>query len=157
MTEKLQEEVKGALWHGRFPCARWQDEDLSGDECFAWLWDRNSAPTHTITGLLELYEQLTRVRVCTKLKTGTSQGETMSRRCGYATETLAHFLAGCSALAESKYLDRHNAVLKLLFFLVCKDLVDSVPPWYSFVAPKPVYESLDAQAYWDVPPTIALT
>ena len=29
--------------------------------------------------------------------------------------------------------------------------MDSVPPWYSLVAPKPVYESPEAQAYWDVP------
>ena len=36
---------------------------------------------------------------------------------------------------------------------MCKDLklVDSVPPGYSPVTPEPVYESPDAQAYWDVP------
>ena len=37
---------------------------------------------------------------------------------------------------------------------MCKDLsrlVDSVPPGYSPVTPKPVYESPDAEAYWDVP------
>ena len=37
--------------------------------------------------------------------------------------------------------------VKVLFFEICKDLklVDSP------VTPKPVYESPDAQAYWDVP------
>ncbi|XP_068749517.1 uncharacterized protein [Montipora capricornis] len=29
-------------------------------------------------------------------------------------------------------------------------LVDIVPPWYSPIKPKPVYESADAQAFWDV-------
>ena len=29
MTEKLQEEIESEQWHGRFLCARWQDEDLS--------------------------------------------------------------------------------------------------------------------------------
>ena len=137
------------LWDG----GRWQDEDLSMDECFAWLREWPSAPTHTITGVLELYEQLTPTRVYTKIKTGTSQGEITCRLCGDTAETLAHVLAGCPALAQSKYLERHNAALKVLFFEVCKDLqlVDSVPPWYSLVAPKPVYESPEAQAYWDVP------
>ena len=29
--------------------------------------------------------------------------------------------------------------------------VDEVPPWYSPVKPRPVYESDDVQAYWEVP------
>ncbi|XP_068707674.1 uncharacterized protein [Montipora foliosa] len=138
VTEKLQEEIESEQWHGRFLCARWQDEDLSMDECFSWLREWPSAPTHTITGLLELYEQLTPTRVYTKIKTGTSQGEITCRLCGGAAETLAHVLAGCPALAQSKYLERHHAALKVLLFEMCKDLqlVDSVPPWYSLVARK---------------------
>ena len=31
------------------------------------------------------------------------------------------------------------------------ELIDTVPPWYSPIEPKPVYESEDAQAFWDVP------
>ena len=62
-------------------------------------------------------------------------------------------LAGCSALAQSKYLERHNAALKVLFFEMARDLrlIDSVPPWYSCAVPKPVYESSEALAFWDVP------
>ena len=30
-------------------------------------------------------------------------------------------------------------------------LIDSVPPWYSCAVPKPVYESSEALAFWDVP------
>ena len=30
-------------------------------------------------------------------------------------------------------------------------LCEGVPPWYSPVAPKPLYESPDAQAFWDIP------
>ena len=73
------------------------------------------------------------------------------RLCGKAQELVPHILAGCSAL--SKYLHRHNCVLKILFFEMLHDpeLVDTVPPWYSPIGPKPVYESADAQAFWDVP------
>ena len=65
---------------------------------------------------------------------------------------MAYILAGCSALAHSKYLQRHNAVLKIIFFemLNSLDLVDSVPPWYSPSEPKPVYQNDQAQAFWDV-------
>ena len=50
-------------------------------------------------------------------------------------------------------MDRHNAALKVLFFEMLRDLklADFVPPWYSRVEPKPMYESIDAQAFWDVP------
>ena len=39
--------------------------------------------------------------------------------------------------------EMNNAALKVLFFEKCKDLklIDSVPPWYSPVKPKAVYES----------------
>ena len=76
----------------------------------------------------------------------------MCRLCGKAAESVGHILAGYSALAQSKYLQRHNAVLKILFFemLYSLDLIDSVPPWYSPTEPKPVYENDCAQAFWDV-------
>ena len=72
--------------------------------------------------------------------------------CGKAAETVAHILAGCSALGQTKYLQRHNAVLKIIVFemLHSLDLVDSVPPWYSPSEPKPVYHNDQAQAFWDV-------
>ena len=62
-------------------------------------------------------------------------------------------LAGCSALVQSKYLERHNTALKVLFFEMTRDLrlIDSVPRWYSGAVPKPVYESSEALAFWDVP------
>ena len=81
-----------------------------------------------------------------------AQGEVTCRLCGKSPETLAHVLAGCSGLAQSKYLERHNAALKVLFFEMTRDLriIDSVPPWYSCAVPKPVFESSEALAFWDV-------
>ena len=75
------------------------------------------------------------------------------RLCNKAPESVAHVLAGCAALAQNKYITRHNAALKILFFEILQDLgiVDSAPPWYSPLKPKPVYESKNAQAFWDVP------
>ena len=53
---------------------------------------------------------------------------------------MAHVIAGCSALAQRKF--------ELLRDL---KLVDEVPPWYSKIQPKPLYESQDVQAFWDFP------
>ena len=121
-------------------------------KCFAWMKDWSSVPTHTGTGMIELYEQLLPIKVYTTQKPKTTHGDVSCRLCGKEAETLPHILSGCSTLAHSKYLDRHNAALKILFFEKCKDLklVESVPPWFSPVKPKPIYESDEAKAFWDV-------
>ena len=56
-------------------------------------------------------------------------------------------------LAQNKYLARHNAALKVLFREMLRELQisDTVPPWYSPAVPKPIYESPEVQAYWDIP------
>ena len=59
-------------------------------------------------------------------------------------------LSGCGALAQTKYLQRHNNAFKILFFEVLRslDLITKVEPWFS---PKPLYENEHATAFWDVP------
>ena len=48
---------------------------------------------------------------------------------------------------------RNDAALKILFFEILRDLglLEEVPPWHPPVEPKPIYESRDAQAFWDIP------
>ena len=62
-------------------------------------------------------------------------------------------VSGCSALVQTLYLTRHNTALKILFFEMLKgyQLADTIPPWYSPVQPKPVYQDDQVTAYWDVP------
>ena len=149
MIDKLQETVKAENWHGRLFTSRWKDEELSQDACFARMKDWSSAPTRTVAGMIELYEQLLPIKVYKTQKTKTTQGDVSCGLCGKEAETLPHILSGCSTLAQSKYLDRHNASLKILFFEKCKDLklVESVPPWYSPVKPKLIYESDEGKAF----------
>ena len=65
---------------------------------------------------------------------------------------MPHVLAACGTLAQTKYLARHNAALKILFFEMLKDLelISEVPPWHSKTQPKPLYENRSAQALWDL-------
>ena len=68
-------------------------------------------------------------------------------------QRVSHILVGCSALTQTRYLARHNAALKILYFEMLRDrgLVQTVPPWYSPAMPKPLYENDNAIALWDVP------
>ena len=79
---------------------------------------------------MEIYEQLTPSKVYTVHKTGTTQGDISCSMSGKSPETLAHVLSGCSALAQSKCLERDNADLKVFFFEMARELglIDSVPP-----------------------------
>ena len=93
---------------------------------------------------MELYEQLLPTRVYAAYKTGSShQINTICRMCGKLSKSLAHVLTECSSLALTKYMGKHNAGVKVLLFEMLRDfkLADSVPPWYSRVEPKRLYES----------------
>ena len=119
-----------------------------------WLKNWDTVPTHTIAGKLEVYEQLTLTKVYHAHKTHINlPNDTLCRLCCKTSESIPHVLAGCPALAQNKYLARHNAALKVLFWEMLRELQlsDTVPPWYSLVVPKPIYESPKAQAYWDIP------
>ena len=67
--------------------------------------------------MLELYEQLTPIKVYHARKTQTNHpNDTLCRLCGKTAESIPHVLGSCSAFAQNKYLARHNAALKVLFW-----------------------------------------
>ena len=113
---------------------------------------RKTAPKHTIAGISELHEQLLPTKLFNARKTESSEkSDVRWRMCGKAHESIAHVLSTCSAMAQTKYLSRHNRVLKILFFELLKDHQLAVPPWYSVTQPKPLYQNDQVAAYWDVP------
>ena len=123
------------------------------EECFAWLSSWKNAPTHTIAGVQELYQQLLPTKVYYNRKTKSQVTDEKCRLCGDSLENVQHILSGSSALAQTKYLLRHNNAFKILFFEVLRslDLMTKVEPWFSQVTPKPLYENEHATAFWDVP------
>ena len=67
--------------------------------------------------MLKLYEQLTPTKVYHARKTQTNHpNDTVCKLCRKMAETIPHELASVSALAQNKYLARHNAALKVLFW-----------------------------------------
>ena len=110
--------MRDEKWQGKLLSARYEDQELKVKSCFAWLnneWP--DFPMLTVAGMFELYEQLFPTKIYSKHKTRvTLEGNVTCRLCNRAPETMAHVLAGCSALAPNKYLERHNAALKVLFY-----------------------------------------
>ena len=152
--KQFLEIAKDKKWQGKLVCIRWEEESLSITSCFAWLKDWATCPTYTIARMYELYEQLLLTKLYTKEKTQTStDGEVLCRLCGKVAESVAHVLAGCSFLAQTKYLYRHNAALKILFFELLREhgLIEEIPPRYSPVMPKPAYQTNTSEVFWDIP------
>ena len=154
VTAKCQEKIQEERWQGKFLSAKWEDDELNQSGYWDWLRSWSEAPSHTIAGIVEMYEQLTPTKLYTARKAKTTQvNDITCRMCGKSPENLPHVLARCLALAQNEYLPRHNAALRVLFFEKLRDLelIDAVPPWYSPVDPKPVYEYQKAKAFWDIP------
>ena len=83
-----------------------------------------SLPTHTVVAMQELCQQMLPPQLYHQRKSGKGGGTSivvcrMSRK---SPESVPHVLAGCGSLALTKYLARHNAALKILFFYILKDL-----------------------------------
>ena len=148
--QETQSTVSEERWQGKLIKNRWDDEKVNLKECFAWpsswknayhRWSARALPTAvTYQGLLQQ-------------KTKSQVTDEKCRLCGDSLENVQHILSGCSALAQTKYLQRHNNAFKILFFEVLRslDLITKVEPWFSQVTPKPLYENEHATAFWDVP------
>ncbi|PFX34783.1 Zinc finger CCHC domain-containing protein 3 [Stylophora pistillata] len=83
-----------------------QGEVIEGRNIGVWAkkavqkW--RAAPTHTIAGIMELYEQLLPTKLYNSRKSETTDDpEVRCRMCGKAQESVAHVLSGCSALAQT--------------------------------------------------------
>ena len=160
VTGPYAEKTRGERWQGKLLTSTWDDEDLNRQECFAWMTTCQRTSTDTIAGMIQLYEQMLPTKVYSYHKIGTTPAnDTTCWLCGKGTESMAHVFAGCSALAQSKYIERHNAALKVLNFELLRDLKLSadVPSWYSKTQPKPMYEPQDVQTFWIFPSSQSIT
>ena len=98
--------------------------------CFEWMKEWKTCPSSTIAGIHELSQQFLPTKLYHHNKTGTNlSSDVLCRMCGSGPESVPHILAGCSTLAKTKYIARHNAALKVLFFELLKDrnLITEIP------------------------------
>ena len=74
--------------------------------------NNNNGNNNTIAGV----QQLSPTKVYYNRKTKSQVTDEKCRLCGDSLENVQHILSGCSALAQTKYLQRHNNAFKILFF-----------------------------------------
>ena len=58
VREERKKEIRNKNRQGKLLRLKWGDEELDQQDCFACLTSWKDAPTHTIAGMMELYEQL---------------------------------------------------------------------------------------------------
>ena len=71
MNAKRMDTIKDQKWQGKLIQTRWIDTDLV--DCFSCLCRWQLAPTNTIAGLFELYQQLVPTKLYNQNKTRTPQ------------------------------------------------------------------------------------
>ena len=88
------EEIEEKKWRGKLMANQWNEEDQDTD-CFAWMSEWKTAPTHTVAGIHELYQQLlaTKIYSVRKIRTSTEQ-DVRCRLCGKCQESVAHLSSG---------------------------------------------------------------
>ena len=65
VREERKKAIRNENRQGKLLRLKWGDEELKQQGCFVWLTSWKDAPTHTIPGMMELYEQLTRTKLYT--------------------------------------------------------------------------------------------
>ncbi|XP_066912330.1 uncharacterized protein [Clytia hemisphaerica] len=78
------------------------------------------------------------------------QVEETCRICNREKETIHYIISGCTVLAPTKYLQRHNNLCKYIHELLMRenDLKQERTPWYEH-QPHPVEENESTKILWD--------
>ena len=130
---KRMEEAKSENCQAKLVATRWNDNDLEDDR-FEWLAAWRSVPSSTIASGQILYKQLLPTKFYQQRRTGLNPSPDVAcRMCNTSQESSSHVLACCSALAHTKYLARHNAMLKILFLELQKTKFDWHPSSHGFL------------------------
>ena len=121
---KRMEVAKSENCQAKLVATRWNDNDLEDDR-FEWLEAWTSVPSSIIGSAQILYKQLLPTKVYQLRRTGLNPSPDVTcRMFNKSQEFTSHFLACCSALAQTKYLAPHNSMLKILFFELQKTRCD---------------------------------
>ena len=149
-TREVEPIINKAL-HGKFPRLL---EEPHIDKALTHQWIRDGQLYPETEGfVMAIQDRVIRTRNYEKhvLKIKT---EDRCRKCGNIGETIEHIMGGCSALAETAYLGRHNQLAKLVHqqLGIKHGLLDTkdTPPYYKY-CPAPVLENSNTILYWDRP------
>ena len=143
--QAIQSTVSKERWQGKLIKKRWDDERVKLEECFAWLSSWKNVPS---IPSLE-YKSFTKDCQLPRFTTTEKQNhKSLLKNVAYAgipwrMRCSTFYLAVYSALAQTKYQQKHINAFKIVFFEVLRslDLITKVEPQFSQVTPKPLYKN----------------
>ena len=132
--------------HGKF-VERVEDSHISKARTYSWL--KSAGLKGETEGLIiAAQDQSLPTRNYQANITKTIEND-LCRTCKEQKETIDHIVAGCSRLAPTEYLERHNKVAKYIHWCICKDVGAPVcQKWYEH-QPEPVTEIKEWKILYD--------
>lgn len=101
--------------------------------------------------LFSIQDQVVPTRTYRRVILNQNVPSTKCRYCNSCEESIQHLISGCTYLAPSSYLTRHNSMGKVVHQLLCQKygLKDKFTPYYLY-NPEPVIENKQVKIYWDM-------
>ncbi|KXJ16764.1 uncharacterized protein LOC110235072 [Exaiptasia diaphana] len=146
--EHLKHKWEEKPLHGQYP-KRINDKDVDQAQTYEWL--RTSGLKSETEGfIIAAQDQCIKTNYYRNkiLKDGT---DPMCRICGKNQETIDHLVSGCSELAKTEYIHRHNKATAYLHWAICKHYNIEVKDKYYEHEPSTVEDNEEATILWDMP------
>jgi hypothetical protein len=116
------------------------------DKSFQWMM-RSNLKANTEALIMAAQEQALNTRAITAKIYHTNQ-DPRCRMCMTHNETVAHLVSGCSKLAGTAYMERHNNVASIVYRAVCSAYdVETPRDWQAL--PEKVVQNNRAKVLWD--------
>ncbi|XP_044755036.1 uncharacterized protein LOC123313989 [Coccinella septempunctata] len=148
--ENMRERWRSKVLHGRFHASINQPEvDKTRSHTYlvaGYLYASTEAALHAIQ------DQVVPTRNYSKYIMKQQVENTKCRICNQVEETVQHLSGGCTPLASTKYLGRHNNMGKVVHQLLGLrwGLIGNFTPQYKYT-PVAVAENEQAKIFWDFP------
>ncbi|XP_044755006.1 uncharacterized protein LOC123313959 [Coccinella septempunctata] len=148
--ENMRERWRSKVLHGRFHASINQPEvDKTRSHTYLvadYLYASTEAALHAIQ------DQVVPTRNYSKYIMKQQVENTKCRICNQLEETVQHLSGGCTPLASTKYLGRHNNMGKVVHQLLGLrwGLIGNFTPQYKYT-PVAVAENEQAKIFWDFP------
>ena len=131
--------------HGQYP--KQVTNICQTEDAFKWLRQVN-LKVETEALLIAAQDQALSTKAHKTYITKVSK-DPKCRLCNSRDETVAHLLTGCSKIANTQYLRRHNEVAKLLHWNLCKHFGVNASKKYWMHQPNGVSETQEVKLLWD--------
>lgn len=147
--EKWKNKWRSKPLHGRFYASLQQPEvDLPSTNTYltqGYLYPQTEGT------LMAIQDQVVPTRAYAKYIMKQNIENTKCRLCNNVEETVQHLSSGCSTIANTKYLSRHNNMGKVVHQFMClrEQLLQEFVPHHIY-EPTTVREGNEIKIYWDL-------